>query len=222
MLSRLDTIGAATAIQRPRPLTNRGARNRPSWMAVRSRYADQPTAGEGDLVVGPKPQPIPKRLTRQGDSKTGRLGCTMEATLSGAERGIDTMPYVQLDLPLVVPPANRIDIADALCGLYARIMGTTPDIVSIAFRELGDNGVLRPGPDGRPAPAIVVTCDIRVGRTAETRLQLAKAIADLLETTLAWPHGQVRVYFTQHPGEEIYRAGTFAPDWSATTTDSAP
>jgi hypothetical protein len=92
-----------------------------------------------------------------------------------------------LDLPLVVPPTNRIDIADALCGLYARIMGTAPDIVSVAFRELGDNGVLRPGPDGRPAPAIVVTCDIRAGRTAETRLQLATAIADLLETTLAWP-----------------------------------
>jgi phenylpyruvate tautomerase PptA (4-oxalocrotonate tautomerase family) len=132
------------------------------------------------------------------------------------------MPYVQLDLPLVVSPSRRIDIAGQLSHLYARVMGTAPDIVSVAFRELGENGVLRPGPDGRPAPAIVVTCDIRSGRPSETRLQLADALAELLETTLGWPREQVRVYFTQHPGEDIYRAGAFAPDWSPTVAESAP
>jgi phenylpyruvate tautomerase PptA (4-oxalocrotonate tautomerase family) len=132
------------------------------------------------------------------------------------------MPYIQLDLPLVVSSARRVDIAGELSQLYARIMGTAPEIVSVAFRELGENGVLRPGADGRPAPAIVVTCDIRSGRPTETRLQLGDALAELIETTLGWPREQVRVYFTQHPGEEIYRAGTFAPDWSATIADSAP
>lgn len=132
------------------------------------------------------------------------------------------MPYVQLDLPLTVSSTSRVEIADELSHLYARVMGTAPDIVSIAFRELGENGVLRAGPDGRPAPAIVVTCDIRAGRATETRLQLADALAELLGSRLGWPADQVRIYYTQHSGDDIYRAGAFAPDWSATTTDSAP
>jgi len=132
------------------------------------------------------------------------------------------MPYIQLDLPLVVPAAQRVDIAGKMSQLYARVMRTAPDIVSVAFRELGENGVLRPDGDGRPAPAIVITCDIRAGRQAATRLQLADGLAELVESALGWPAQQVRVYFTQHPGEEIYRAGAFAPDWSPTVADSAP
>jgi phenylpyruvate tautomerase PptA (4-oxalocrotonate tautomerase family) len=131
-------------------------------------------------------------------------------------------PYIQLDLPLVLSPASRIEIADQISHLYAHAMGTARDIVSVAFRELGENGVLRPGRDGRPAPAIVVTCDIRAGRPTETRLHLAEALAELLGTTLGSPPEQVRIYFTQHSGEEIYRAGAFAPDWSRTTNDAAP
>lgn len=132
------------------------------------------------------------------------------------------MPYIQLDLPLTVPPSGRIDIADQLSHLYAEVMGTAPDVVSIAFRELGENGVLRMGPHGRPAPAIVVTCDIRSGRPPETRLRFADGLADLLETMLGWPREQVRIYFAQHPGEEIYRAGSFAPDGSPAVVDAAP
>jgi phenylpyruvate tautomerase PptA (4-oxalocrotonate tautomerase family) len=132
------------------------------------------------------------------------------------------MPYTQLDLPIVVSPTDRIDVASQLSQLYARVMGTAPNIVSVAFRELGENGVLRPGPDGRPAPAIVVTCDVRAGRPSATRLELADGLTSLLESAFQWPHGQIRVYFTQHPGEDIYRAGGFAPDWSPTVVDAAP
>jgi phenylpyruvate tautomerase PptA (4-oxalocrotonate tautomerase family) len=64
------------------------------------------------------------------------------------------VPYLQLDLPLVVPPAIRVDIAEQLSQLYADVMETAPDIVSVAFRELGENGVLRPGADGLPRPAM--------------------------------------------------------------------
>src|SRR5262249_21829228 len=55
------------------------------------------------------------------------------------------MPYLQLDVPNRYPFEVKRDLARRLGDEYARIMQTTPDLVTVAFRELGEGGVWRCG-----------------------------------------------------------------------------
>src|SRR5215211_6836382 len=100
------------------------------------------------------------------------------------------MPYLHLDLPLAVPAADRAAIGGRLARLYAEVMETSPERVTVAFRELGENGIVRTGPDGTVEPVVVVQCDIRRGRPPEQREHLGAAVAALLEEELGWPRGQ--------------------------------
>jgi phenylpyruvate tautomerase PptA (4-oxalocrotonate tautomerase family) len=124
------------------------------------------------------------------------------------------MPYLHLDLPLVVSPPDRADIAGRLARLYADVMETNPERVTVAFRELGANGVLRTGSDGTPETVVMVQCDIRRGRPPEQRERLGEAVADLLADALGWPVGRIVLEFTQHTGDEFWREGGLGSDWT--------
>ena len=54
--------------------------------------------------------------------------------------------------------------------IFARIMQTTPDMVTVAFRELGEGCVWRCSA-GEPEPAALLSCDIRRGREQDYLLQ---------------------------------------------------
>ena len=123
------------------------------------------------------------------------------------------MPYLQLDLPLPVAADHRPELATRLAAVYAEVMDTVPHVVTVAFRELGENGVLRNTASG-VVPAVVVSCDIRRGRAPEVRLELGHRVAELIEETLAWPRDRVILEFTQHSGDEIYREGRLSEDWA--------
>ena len=78
------------------------------------------------------------------------------------------MPYLQLDVSNRYPIEVKRALARRLGDEFARIMQTTPDLVTVAFRELGEGGVWRCG-DGAPEPAAQLSCDIRRGRPPEQR-----------------------------------------------------
>ena len=122
------------------------------------------------------------------------------------------MPYLQLDVPEHYPVEVKRDLARRLGDQFARIMQTTPDMVRVAIRELGEGGVWHCGA-GEPEPAACISCDIRRGRTPEQRLKLAQAIVEACAETLGLPKHTL-VEFTQHPGDEFFGPGGLAPDWS--------
>jgi phenylpyruvate tautomerase PptA (4-oxalocrotonate tautomerase family) len=124
------------------------------------------------------------------------------------------VPFLHLDLPLAAPAAERRRIAGRLARLYADVMETNPGRVTVAFRELGDDGVLRLGADGDAEPVLMVQCDIRRGRPAEQRERLGAAVAALLAEELDWPPERTIVEFTQHSGDEFWRAGGLGSDWT--------
>jgi phenylpyruvate tautomerase PptA (4-oxalocrotonate tautomerase family) len=124
------------------------------------------------------------------------------------------MPYLHLDLPLAVASADRAAIAGRLARLYADVMETNPERVTVAFRELGENGVLRTGSDGRPETVVMVQCDIRRGRPPEQRERLGAAIAGVIGEALDWPVGRIVLEFTQHAGDEFWREGGLMSDWT--------
>ena len=87
----------------------------------------------------------------------------------------------------------------------------------VVLRELGAAGVtsLR---DGDLAPQVFVQCDIRRGRPAAQREQLAAALLAELAGALGAPREAIIVHFTQHAGDEVYRSTGWSGEWSPTDT----
>lgn len=125
------------------------------------------------------------------------------------------MPYLHFDLPARYPGAVKRALAARLGALYAEIMQTSPTIVKVGFRELGDENLFRCGaPDGGAEPVVVGQCDIRRGRPAEQRAALAAAIVSACSEALGVDGSAIELEFTQHAGDEMYRRGAFAQDWT--------
>lgn len=124
------------------------------------------------------------------------------------------MPYLHLDLPVAVAARDRAGLAVRLAHVYADVMETNPERVTVAFRELGENGVVRIGPDDALEPVVMVNCDVRRGRPPEQRERLGGAVAGVLEDVLGWPPRRTVLEFTQHAGDEVWRSTGLGTDWS--------
>ncbi|MDH5536065.1 MAG: hypothetical protein OEZ08_10915 [Betaproteobacteria bacterium] len=125
------------------------------------------------------------------------------------------MPYLQLDVSRHYATDVKRALARRMGDLYARIMQTTPEMVSVAIRELPE-GSLWSCRDGEPEPGAVLVCDIRRGRTPLQRAELAQALIDACVEALELRSDRLPVEFTQHAGDEMFRAGRgWAADWTA-------
>ena len=132
------------------------------------------------------------------------------------------MPYLHFDLPARYPSDTKRALAARLGALYAEIMQTSPSIVKIGFRELGEENLFRCGAsDGGVEPVVVGQCDIRRGRPVEQRAALAAAIVAACSEALGVDPASIELEFTQHGGDEMYRRGAFAQDWTAAESDGA-
>lgn len=125
------------------------------------------------------------------------------------------MPYLQLDVPRTYPTAVKRALAGDMGAVYARIMQADVARISVAIRELGDGGLWR-CTTGEPRPAALLMCDIRRGRPADQRAELARALIATCTQHLDLPETDINVEFTQHAGDEMYHPtlGGFGDDWS--------
>jgi phenylpyruvate tautomerase PptA (4-oxalocrotonate tautomerase family) len=131
------------------------------------------------------------------------------------------MPYLQLDVPNRYPVDLKRRLARRMGEIYARVMQTTPSLVSVAIRELPEGSLWACG-DGDPEPGAVLMCEVRRGRTPEQRAELAQALLDACAETLKLRIDRLPVEFTQHAGDEMYRVGRgWAPDWSTAEARTA-
>jgi phenylpyruvate tautomerase PptA (4-oxalocrotonate tautomerase family) len=135
------------------------------------------------------------------------------------------MPNLQLDVTNAYPLSVKRNLAKRFGDIYAEVMQTTPDLVDVTFRELGEGGLWRCG-GSEPVPAVTLICDIRRGRPPEQRERLARALVDASVDALGLDPLLVSVEFTQHSGDEIYRCilidgvvrGGLSKDWSESET----
>ncbi|MGJ7502886.1 tautomerase family protein [Variovorax sp. ZT5P49] len=125
------------------------------------------------------------------------------------------MPYLQLDVNGHHPVADKKRLAAKLSETYAQMMSVDIRRISIAIREVGEGGVWRMV-DGEPAEVSVLMCDIRRGRSAELRLEVAKALCRDCIEILGLREDRLNVEFTQHSGDEMYHPtlGGYSPEWS--------
>lgn len=126
------------------------------------------------------------------------------------------MPYLQLDVNDSYPVERKQALAKKMALTYAELMTVDIRRISIAIREVGQGGVWRTV-DGEPVPVSVLMCDIRQGRPAELRMQVARALCADCIAILGLREDRLNVEFTQHSGDEMYHPtlGGFSPEWSA-------
>ncbi len=127
------------------------------------------------------------------------------------------MPYLQLDVNGHYSVADKQRLAARLSETYSRMMAVDIRRVTVAIRELGEGSVWRIADlGGEPAASALLMLDIRKGRSAEQRMEVAKALcADCVEI-LELSEDRLNVVYTQHAGDEMYHPnlGGYSPDWS--------
>jgi phenylpyruvate tautomerase PptA (4-oxalocrotonate tautomerase family) len=130
------------------------------------------------------------------------------------------MPHLQLEVTAQYSLPLKRELARRLGNIYAQIMQTSPDLVDVSFRELGEGNLWRCS-TAEPVPSAVLICDIRAGRPPAQRAQLAAALHGACVETLNLDPLHFGIEFTQHSGDEIYRTilidgvvrGGLARDW---------
>jgi hypothetical protein len=126
------------------------------------------------------------------------------------------VPYLQLDVNDSYPEDLKQRLAARMCETYASMMSVDIRRISVAIRELGPGGVWRIADAGQvPVPVSLLMLDIRRGRPAELRMDVARALCAHCIELLGLAQDRLNVEFTQHDGDEMYHPtlGGFSPDW---------
>ncbi len=124
------------------------------------------------------------------------------------------MPSLQLDLPIHMDLDTKKSLAREIGSIFAEVMQVRAELITVAIHDLGAGGVWRCS-DDQPEPAGLVMCDVRAGRSTETRGLLARRIVDVCATVCGLEAHRVKVEFTQHSGDEMFHPhlGGFNKDW---------
>jgi phenylpyruvate tautomerase PptA (4-oxalocrotonate tautomerase family) len=124
------------------------------------------------------------------------------------------VPSLQLDVPETYDLATKRAVAKRLGEVYARVMQTPPETVTVVIRDLGAGAVWRCA-YGDPRPSALLMCDIRRGRPAEMRLELCRALIAACEEVAGLDPDRIKIEFTQHAGDEMYHPhlGGFNQEW---------
>ena len=90
----------------------------------------------------------------------------------------------------------------------------------MVIRDVGTGGMWR-CTAAAPVPGALPMCDIRRGRPAETRRELAEALIAICADIGELDPASVKVEFTQHGGEDMYhpQLGGFNHDWTGGETE---
>jgi hypothetical protein len=125
------------------------------------------------------------------------------------------MPYLQLDVNGQHPVADKKRLAKQLSETYARMMSVDIRRISIASAKWA-RAVSGAWSMASPVEVSVLMCDIRRGRSAELRLDVAKALCRDCIDILGLREDRLNVEFTQHSGDEMYHPtlGGYSPEWS--------
>jgi len=130
------------------------------------------------------------------------------------------MPYLKLDTPFSYPAEAKKRLAKRLGEVYSEHMNSNINRLTVAIRELGEGGIWRCGEED-PRPAALLMCDIRRGRSAEQRAELARKLIDACKEILGLTDDNLNLEFTQHAGDEMYHThyGGLSDDWNPDEPD---
>jgi phenylpyruvate tautomerase PptA (4-oxalocrotonate tautomerase family) len=123
------------------------------------------------------------------------------------------MPHLQFEINQIITGEVKISIAEQVRQLFADVMDTGTDHISVSIREF-DTYNLSIGRVKEPEKGIaLVNADIREGRTIEQRRSLALGFMDLLNKDLKIPREHIYVTLTEHKGEDFHLHDRYLANW---------
>jgi len=123
------------------------------------------------------------------------------------------MPHLQFEINRNVTDANKATLADRVRKLFAEVMGTGTDHISISIHECGTHDLSIGRVKDPQRGVALINADLRRGRTLDQRRSLATGFIDLLHELLKIPPEHVYITFTEHPGEDFHLSDRFLQDW---------
>ena len=131
------------------------------------------------------------------------------------------MPHLQFEVTERVDRSEVASFADRITTLYATIMDTGTGHVGVTVRDGTSLALGRADGDDRIA---FLNADVRAGRTAEQRRELAVAVMEELHERWDVPTENVYVVYTEHPGEDFHLREGALSSWTAdeTTDEDGP
>ncbi len=121
------------------------------------------------------------------------------------------MPHLQFELNFSPAAEEKTAFAAAVCDHFAAIMSTGTDHIGITFRCY-DHADLVFGRAGN-GPIAFLNADIRVGRTAEQKRQLALAIMDEISARWGMAKEHIYIVYTEHDGPDFQLSDRVLPSW---------
>ena len=123
------------------------------------------------------------------------------------------MPHLQFEINRCLTDRDKIDFAENVRELFATVMDTGTDHISISIREFGTYNLSIGRADEPEKGIALVNADIRSGRTLEQRRNLCLGFMDLLEETWDIPKEQMYVTLTEHKGEDFHLLERYLASW---------
>lgn len=123
------------------------------------------------------------------------------------------MPLLQFDITGPLARAEKESFASAVTDHYVDHMATTPGHVAVTVRER-DPGDLALGRavEGRRC---FLDAEIRRGRSQERKRAFALAAMRAAQERWAIPDPNLKVVFTEHPGEHMMGIDRVGGEWDA-------
>lgn len=123
------------------------------------------------------------------------------------------MPHLQFEINRPLADPDKIDFAEQVRQLFAEVMDTGTDHISISIREFATHN-LSIGRVVDPEKGVaLVNADIREGRTMEQRRQLCLGFMELLHQRWNIPKQHMYVTLTEHKGEDFHLVEKFLAGW---------
>jgi len=123
------------------------------------------------------------------------------------------MPHLQFDINIRAIDDDKVLFSEKIKNLFAEVMGTETDHISIAIREHDTfNLFLGRVTDNREGLA-QVNADIREGRELIQRRSLALGFMGIIHDIWGIPHQNIYVTFTEHKGEDFHLHERYLASW---------
>ncbi|QCS42181.1 tautomerase [Natrinema versiforme] len=127
------------------------------------------------------------------------------------------MPLLQFDTTLSLSDAEKTAFADRVTELYTDEMATTAGHVAVTIRDREPADLhLGRAVDG---PLVFLDAEIRQGRSLERKRSFALATMAYLGDTFDVPDENMKVVFTEHPGESMMGVDRVGGEWDGDGED---
>ncbi|MFC7165559.1 tautomerase [Halospeciosus flavus] len=122
------------------------------------------------------------------------------------------MPHLQFETTVDLDDDETAPFTDWVTELYAHVMDTGTDHVAVTVRN-HPAAALSLGRAGPDEPVAVVNADVRAGRSADQRRELAESLVGELDARFGVPTANCYVVYTEHPGEDFHLAEGPLASW---------